>query len=77
MSEFVEEPLGTCCQRLHDELNATYTDTFFFERDGLLAMTTGYREASGSMGAHWVRAFAQFCPFCGSPIMPEPAQRKN
>jgi hypothetical protein len=72
-----EPALGSCCQRLFDELAKPYDYKYLFERDGMLAMTAGYNEATDAAGAHWVRAFAHYCPFCGTRIMPESARRKS
>jgi hypothetical protein len=72
-----DAPLGTCCARLFEELSKEYDQKYFFERDGMLAMTAGYNESSGAEGAHWTRLFAHHCPFCGARIMPESARRKN
>lgn len=68
---------GSCCQRLFDELNKPYDHKCLFERDGMLALTAGYNEATEKEGAHWTRVFAKHCPFCGAWIMPELARRKN
>lgn len=72
-----EPVLGSCCQRLSDELRKSYDLKLFFERDGMLAMTGGYNEATDAETAHYVRLFAHHCPFCGERIMPESARRKN
>jgi len=71
-----DRPLGSCCQRLSDELNKPYDHRYMFERDGMLTITAGYNE-TGDAGTHWVRLFARHCPFCGEWIMPESARRKN
>jgi hypothetical protein len=72
-----EPPLGACCQRLREELSAEHDYKYLFERDNMLAITAGYNEATEHDRAHWVRAFAHYCPFCGAYIMPESARRKN
>jgi hypothetical protein len=72
-----DRALGSCCERLRDELNARHDHRYLFERDGMLTITVGYNEAANLHQAHWVRAFARHCPFCGEWIMPESARRKN
>lgn len=72
-----EPALGSCCQRLSEELAKPYDHKYFFERDNMLAMTAGYDEASENEPGGWTRLFARHCPFCGTWIMPESARRKN
>jgi prepilin signal peptidase PulO-like enzyme (type II secretory pathway) len=69
--------LGICCHRLSEELNREYDYKYFFERDGLLAITAGYNDATEGQQGHWVRVFANHCPFCGANIRPEINQRPN
>ena len=71
-----EKPLGSCCERLSQELNKSYDHRYFFERDGMLTLTAGYTEATETQGGHWTRLFAHYCPFCAARIMPESARRK-
>jgi hypothetical protein len=71
-----DKPLGSCCSRLLEELNKPYDHRYFFERDGMLAMTAGYTEPTETQGGHWTRMFAHYCPFCATPIMPESARLK-
>lgn len=77
MDDNEQGPLGSCCQRLSDELNKSYDHKYLFERDGMLAITAGYSEATDTEGGRWTRLFAKHCPFCGQWIMPESARRKN
>jgi hypothetical protein len=72
-----DAPLGSCCQRLFDELNKDYDYKYFFERDGMLAMTGGLNEATDTEERYFTRLFAKYCPFCGVWIMPESGRRKN
>lgn len=72
-----EPKLGSCCERLHHELQKDYDHKYFFERENMLAMTAGYDEPTESDRGGWTRLFARHCPFCGTWIMSESARLKS
>lgn len=72
-----DKPLGSCCQRLAEELSKSYDYPYLFERDGMLAITAGFNKATETQREHFVRAFARHCPFCGTWIMPEAARKPS
>jgi hypothetical protein len=65
-------PLGSCCQRLFDVLEQKLDVKTIFEREGMLALTSGWNRADETSPGFTERHFARFCPFCGEKLhMPD------